>query len=216
VTRVRPAARLAVLLAIVLLGCATHTMRRDTGPRSFTADDYESVYRAWTRDADDFEWGSMDDVLHATATYESWEFRWAYVVRYARDHSLDDASRDAMLRASLDDTRRNHRFYVTLSGPEFREQDLSSERSAWRVLLVGDDGRQTAPIEVRKVRRPSAAERVYFPSINPHRQIFRLAFPARHEDGAPTIAEDAEAVRLRFAGARGQVDLEWRFDEGGS
>lgn len=195
----------------LLLACATHTMRRETGPRSFTADDYESVYRAWTRDADDFEWGSMDDVLHATATYESWEFRWAYVVRYARDHSLDDASRDAMLRATLDDTRRHHRFFVTLSGPEFREQDLSSERSAWRVLLVDDDGRQTTPIEIRKVRRASAAERVYFPSISPHRQVFRIVFPTRHDDGAPTIADDAAAIRLRFAGARGQVDLEWDF-----
>jgi hypothetical protein len=195
----------------LLLACATHTMRRETGPRSFTADDYESVYRAWTRDADDFEWGSMDDVLHATATYESWEFRWAYVVRYARDHSLDDAARDAMLRATLDDTRRHHRFYVTLSGPEFREQDLSSERSAWRVLLVDDDGRQTTPIEIRKVRRPSAAEQVYFPSINPHRQIFRIVFPAHHDDGAPTVPDDAEALRLRFAGARGQVELEWDF-----
>ncbi len=200
-------------LVLLLVACATHTMRRDTGPRSFTADDYESVYRAWTRDADDFEWGSMDDVLHATATYESWEFRWAYVVRYARDHSLDDASRDAMLRATLDDTRAHHRFFVTLSGPEHREQDLSSQRSAWRVLLVDEEGRQTTPIEVRKVRRASAAERVYFPSINPHRQVFRITFPVRHEDGSPTIPEDAGAVRFRLAGARGQVDLVWNFEE---
>ncbi|MCB9624908.1 MAG: hypothetical protein H6721_09645 [Sandaracinus sp.] len=207
--------RLGILVsfAVLLAACATHTMRRDTGPRSFTADDYESIYRAWTRDADDFAWGSMDDVLHATATYESWEFRWAYVIRYARDHSLDDASRDTMLRATLDDTRSHHRFFVTLSGPEFREQDLSSERSAWRVMLVDEAGRQVAPVEVRKVRRASAAERVYFPSINPHRQVFRLTFPARHEDGAPTIPEDASSFRLRFAGARGQVDLEWRFDQ---
>lgn len=205
---------LALVSALLGGGCGAHTIRLETGPRAFTADDYEAVYEGWTRAADDFAWSRMDDVLHVTATFESWEFRWAYVVRYARDHSLEDATRDTMLRASLADSREHHRFFVTLSGREYREQDLASERSAWRVLLVDEEGRQISPSEIQRVRRPSAADHVYFPSISAHRHVFRIVFPSTHEDGAPTIPADARVVRLRFAGARGQVDLEWRFDEG--
>lgn len=208
---------IALLLAgVASMGCGAHTIRLETGPRAFTADDYEAVYEGWTREADDFAWSRMDDILHVTATFEAWEFRWAYVVRYARDHSLEDTTRDTMLRATLADSREHHRFFVTLSGREYREQDLASERSAWRVVLVDEEGRQVTPSEIQRVRRPSAADHVYFPSISPHRHIFRVVFPATHEDGTPTIPAGASVVRLRFAGARGQVDLDWHFGEAAS
>lgn len=206
---------ISLLLALALAGCATQSIALETGTRSFTADDYERVYDAWTRDQTDFAWTRMNDVLLVTATYEAWEFRWAYVVRYARDHSLEDDARTAMLRATLDDARRNHRFFVTLSGPVFREQNLASERSAWRVLLVDEDGRQTTPAEIQRVRRPTAAEQVYFPTVGPHRQAFRIVFPVRREDGSETIPADSSWVVLRFAGARGQLDLKWVFGEEG-
>lgn len=204
---------LAVLALVLQVGCATHTRNLRTGPREFTHDDYELVYEAWTVDESDFAWSSLDDVLHVTSTFESWEFRWAYVVRYAHDHSLEEEARAAMLRASLEDSRTHHRFFITLSGPIFREQDLTSPHSAWRVLLVTEDGRQTIPLEIRKVRNATAADRVYFPTVGPHRQAFRLVFPAALEDGTPTIPPDADVITLRFAGARGRVDLQWRLTE---
>ncbi len=201
------------LLIALLVACSPARIQLAAGPRDFTADDYSSIYEAWTRDADAFSWGSMDDVLHATATFESWEFRWAYVVRYAHDHSLDAAARDDLLRATLRDAREHHRFFVTLAGPRFREQNIAGSTSAWRVLLIDPDGRQTSPAEIVRVRRPSAVERVYFPSIHPHRQAFRIVFPATRPDGRPTIAPSASSVTLRFTGPRGRVDLVWRFSE---
>ena len=201
--------RIALLLALIA-GCASSTVSLTTGPRAITPEDYESIYERWTRDTQEFEWVGLSDVLHLTATFEAWEFRWAYVVRYTHDHAIEGATHNELLRASLDDAQEHHRFFVTLSGQVFAEQNLASPRSGWRVILVGDDGRQTEPLAIERVRRPSAAERVYFPSINSHRQAFRLVFPARHDDGTPVIPEDAEAVTLRFAGARGQADLVWR------
>ena len=195
----------------LLAACAPAQIQLRAGPRDFTADDYPAVYDAWTREADEFAWGNMDDVLHATATFESWEFRWAYVVRYAADHSLDAAAREELLRATLQDAREHHRFFVTLAGPRYREQNIAGDTSAWRVILLDPEGRQTSPVEIRRVRRPSAVERVYFPSIHPHRQAFRIVFPATRPDGTPTIAPDASQVTLRFTGPRGRVDLVWRF-----
>ena len=191
-------------------GCSgPATVSLATGPRDYTADDYLSVYERWTREEQDFAWGHMRDVLRVTATFESWEFRWAYVIRYAEDHSLVPAARDEMLRATLDDSESHHRFFVTLAGDYFRESNLAGRASAWRVLLVAPDGSQSEPIELERVRRPTAAQQVYFPSVTRYREVFRLVFPALRDDGTPAIPPGADHVILRFAGARGRVDLRW-------
>jgi hypothetical protein len=44
-------------------------------------------------------------VLTVTATYESWDFRWAYTVRYAEDYRLTIDQRHALLERSLAETR---------------------------------------------------------------------------------------------------------------
>lgn len=203
----------AVILAVTLApaaGCGSAQLSLQPQPRSFTWRDYEDVYGAWTKDADEFEFGRLSDVLNATATFQSWEFRWAYVVRYAHDYSLSTEARTETLRASLQDAEQQHRFFVTLSGSNFRESDLTRESSAWRVLLVDERGEQTVPIEVEKVD-VTAAEKVYFPSVSPFRHAFRIVFPAFRPDGSPTIPPDARYVLLRFTGARGAVDLRWDF-----
>lgn len=203
----------AALLCALASGCGATAISLSPQARSFTWRDYDEVYDAWTRDADEFEFGRLSDVLNATATFQSWEFRWAYVVRYAHDYSLSTEARTEMLRASLADAEQHHRFFVTLVGTDFRESDLSREESAWRVLLVDQRGAQTVPIEVDKVD-PTAAEKVYFPSISPFRHAYRIVFPAFRADGSPTIPPDADFVILRFTGARGAVDLRWDFVDG--
>lgn len=205
---------LAGLLALGLVsGCGAAAITLHPESRAFTWRDYEQVYETWTRDADEFEFGRLSDVLNVTATFQSWELRWAYVIRYAHDYSLSTEARTAMLRASLDDAQAHHRFFVTLSGTQYREADLTRDDSAWRVLLVDERGAQTVPLEVQKVDA-TPAEKVYFPSISPFRHAFRIVFPAYRPDGSPTIPPDAAYVLLRFTGARGTVDLRWSFSDG--
>lgn len=206
-------ARVAIAFALLAaLGCGGRVLSIRPASRSFTRGDYEQIYGDWTRASDEFEFGRLEDILHVTATFESWEFRWAYVVRYAEDYSLGTEDRTRLLRSTLADAQERHRFFVTMVGNRFRESDITDSRSAWRVLLVDEAGRQVAPVEVQRVRRPGAAERVYFPSVSVHRHTFRIAFPTQHEDGTPVIAPDAREIRLRFTGAEGTVDLAWQFD----
>jgi hypothetical protein len=204
----------ALGIAMGFAACATEQVRIDTGPRSFTERDYERVYDRWTREEDEFAWGTLSTVLHVSATFESWEFRWAYIVRYAFDHSLDTDARDEMMRASLADCHENHRFFVTLAGSDFRESDLTGRSNAWRVLLVDPNGRQTPAVELEQVRRLTAAEKVYFPSTSIQRRTFRVVFPVRREDGTESIPSDADWFKLRFTGARGRVDLTWEITRG--
>ena len=202
----------ACLLAVAAMmgsGCKQYTLSMRPGPRVFTPDSYPLVWEAWTRDKESFSWKDLAHELHVTATFESWEFRWAYVVRYARDYSLLPTARDEMLQASLARSRQEHRFFVTLVGFDFRESNLVSKQSAWRVLLVDPQGNQSVPVMMERVRRPSAVDRVYFPQVDPLRETFRVTFPAVAADGRQTIPEGAPFVVLRFTGARGRVDLRW-------
>ena len=68
-------------------------------PREYVSTDYESVLRLWTRSAQFTSLDATDNVLTVTATYESWDFRWAYVVRYAEDYRLTVDQRKALLES---------------------------------------------------------------------------------------------------------------------
>ena len=205
--------RACIALALTLLaGCGSRALSMRPSARSFTPDDYSDIYSDWTRNSDEFAFDRLEDILHVSATFEAWEFRWAYVVRYASDYSLRTEERTRLLRSSLADAQERHRFFVTMVGNRYRESDLTDSRSAWRVLLVDTEGRQTRPVEVTRVRRPGAAERVYFPTVSVQRHTFRVAFPTQHEDGTPVIAPDAREIVLRFTGAEGTVDLRWELD----
>ena len=208
----RERALTAACLALVLAGCGTRALPIRPSTRAFTADEYTTIYTDWTRGTDEFAFDRLQDMLHVTATFEAWEFRWAYVVRYARDFALSTEERTRLLRSTLADAQERHRFFVTMAGNIYRETDLTDERSAWRVILVDAEGRQTRPVEVTRIRRPGASERVYFPSVSVHRHTFRIAFPTQHRDGTPVIDPASSEVRLRFTGAEGTVDLAWTLD----
>ena len=203
-----------LLLAILVSAsaCKPGPITLESGPRAFTDDSYDAVYEAWTRSEESFRWIDLVDILYVTATFESWEFRWAYVVRYAHDYSLEPAARNEMLQASLAQAQEEHSFFVSLAGFSYRESNLTGKTNAWRVLLIDPEGNQTVPSTMERIRRPTAVERVYFPSVSPYRHAFRLAFPAVDDDGRATIPPGADHIILRFTGARGRVDLRWDFE----
>jgi hypothetical protein len=195
-----------------LAACGSPRLSLRPAVHTFTASDYGSALDRWTRSADDFDFGHLSEVLHVTATFESHEMRWAYVVRYAADHSMTTEEREHLLERSLGDAQTRHRFFVTLGAPIFREGDLTGEQSDWRVLLVDDNGHQTEPVELLRIPRPSRDMRAYFPAIHRQRHVFRIAFPVVDEEGAATIEPGSRRVTLRFAGASGTVNLEWDLD----
>lgn len=199
-------------VTLALVACVAPIVSLKPGARSYTAADYERVYERWTRDERSFDFGRLRSVLNVTATFESRDFRWAYVVRYGEDFGLPPDTRTSLLSATLADAEQRHRFFVTLGDGRPRDIDLTAESGAWRVILLDDRGRQSSPVEVRRLRKPTAAERIYFPTVSSWRQAFRLVFPVTHEDGNPTLPIESLFAVLRFTGPTGQVDLKWEFD----
>ena len=177
-------------------------------PREYVATDYEVVLARWTRNEHLIALSELDDLLTVTATFESWDFRWAYVVRYAQDYRLSVEQRRVLLESTLNEARSHHQFFVALYGTNRRWIDLTKPTSAWIVRLIDDRGNETAPEEIVAIPKPGPIERTYFPYASVWRSVFRIKFPATTPNG-PAIAHDAKRVGLRFAGAQGSEELHW-------
>jgi hypothetical protein len=198
---------LAALL--VTSGCAEQKVSLGGGVREYVADYYPEALKRWTRNADLIQVAELDNLLTVTATFESYDFRWAYVVRYAQDYRLTVEQRRALLEKTLRESEEQHQFYVALYGSNRRWTDLTKPNSAWIVRLIDDRGDETAPTAIEAIVKPGALERTYFPYTTVWRQAFRIRFPNIAPDGRPTIAPSSKWVGLRFAGAEGNEELRW-------
>lgn len=199
----------ACVLALSAVACSSQKpVSLREGPREYVGADYEAILKRWTRQDRLYSFQGVDDVLSVNATFESWEFRWAYVIRYAEDYRLTIEQRRELLAGALTDSREHHQFYVALYGNRYDEADLTREKPAWVVRLVDDKGHVTAPEQIVAIKRPGVLEKTYFPYTNVWRQAFRLRFPAKTELG-PTIASDAGLIALRFSGPLGNLELHW-------
>jgi hypothetical protein len=205
----------AVLVAGGGLGCAARAVSLAEGPREYVATDYENVLHDWTRTEDLIAFSELENFLTATATFESWDFRWAYVVRYVQDYRLTLDQRKKLLEQTLEETHLRHQFFVAIYGGVRRYNDLTKPDSAWIVRLIDDTGNETAPEEIIGIKKPNAIERNYFPYNTPFRQAFRIRFPRVKADGRPTISGSAKWFGLRFAGAQGNSELIWRLSDTG-
>jgi hypothetical protein len=191
-------------------GCSPPPVQLAQGTREYVATDYESVLQRWTRTEDLISLSALDNFLTATATYESWDFRWAYVVRYAEDYRLTVDQTHALLETSLAETAAYHQFYVALYAQHPTWGDLTVENAPWIVRLIDDLGSETAPSEIKRIQKPGAIELTYFPYTTPWRVVHRIRFPVQTLDGRPTVSPHAHWLGLRFAGAQGHEQLLWQ------
>jgi hypothetical protein len=191
-------------------GCAEPRVSLGLGPREYVPSDYSQVLDAWTREKSLIQFSDLNDKLSVTATFESWDFRWAYVIRYAADYRLTVAQRGELLDHTLNETKNDHEFYVAIAGSTWRSADLSRPTSAWVVRLIDDQGDETAPSKIEAIVNPGPLEQEYFPYTNGWKHSFRIRFPRYAADGRPTIAGGATWFGLLFAGAEGNEELIWR------
>ena len=204
---------MGVPAALAVGACAAPQIALREGPREYVPYDYEQILSRWTRSESLVPPTDLDNILNVTATYESWDFRWAYVVRYAADYRLTVDQRRQLLESTLADSRKHHQFFVALYGPNRRWNDLAKKTSAWIVRLVDDRGNESAPEDIVAIRKPGAIEQTYFPYTGVFRQVFRIRFAVARDDGGRSIADNAQWFGLRFAGAQGNTDVRWEVAE---
>lgn len=206
-------AALSLLASSATVACSEPKVSLSAGVREYTDTDYPQVLERWTRTKSLVAISELDNLLTVTSTFESWDFRWAYVVKYSNDYRLTVEQRRTLLERTLAETHDSHRFYVTLYGTKVRWADLTKPQTSWIVRLIDDEGNETAPTAIELIVRPGPLELRYFPYTTVWRNVFRIKFPTTTPDGRSTIAADARWFGLRFAGAEGNEELRWEMGD---
>src|SRR5262249_56611855 len=136
---------ISVALLSLVASCAEPKVSMSPGPREYVASDYPQVLKRWTRNENLIVLSELDDLLTVTATFESWDFRWAYVVRYSQDYRLTIDQRKKLLERTLEETRQRHQFFVAIYGGERKYNDLTKENRPRVVRLTDETRNATAP-----------------------------------------------------------------------
>ena len=204
------AVALPVVLTLFGAGCATQKQVRvdfSETPRDYLPNDYTGVYERWTRH--DFAEHDVDKALDVWATFKSWDFREAYIEKYAAIYSLSDAKRLELREAQHDANRQAFEFHVTAQSANWDWNDLEKASSPWRVTLLDALGHELPSERVRIEKLPDAYEREFFPAKTPFTKTYSVRF-IMPGPGADFAGTRSGSLTLRFASPIGRVDLVWK------
>ncbi|HVU49289.1 MAG TPA: hypothetical protein VHL80_01315 [Polyangia bacterium] len=192
-----------------LSGCQTKEIRVDfsDAPRDYVGKDYARVYERWTRHQEVFL--DADVALEVWATFKSWDFREAYIERYAEIYSLSEGDEKTLRESQRKILGEAYEFHVTAQSSNYKWNDLEKASSPWRAALVDALGHELAPEYVKIEKLPDAFESEFFPKRTPFTKTYaiRFAIPA---DGSAFLGTKSGAITLRISSPIGRVELEWR------
>jgi hypothetical protein len=177
-------------------------------PRAYVSKDYRDVYDRWTRH--DFVMHDVEKALEVWATFKSWDFREAFVERYATVYSLPDADRATLRNAQREALHKAYEFHLTAQSANYKWNDLEKQSSPWRVTLLDALGHElqvdTAVIKVQKL--PEPYEREFFPAKTPFTKMYSVRFVA--PANSDFVGIKTGSIILRIASPVGRIELTWR------
>ncbi len=202
----RAAAAVGIVLVFGLGSCGAAGVDLGTSPRSYKSSDYEKVLHRWTRTGRIFD--HFDTNLKAYATYFSWDFTWAYAVRWAKTYRLDGKEAVALRRRLLSEKAKHHEFYLAVTTQDLRWNDLDHDDSIWQVRLVTSAGVKIAPSKIERIVPIKAVHRSFFPYTKTFYYAYRVRFPVTVA-GNKVLGPHLKWFALRFSGPKGVVSLRW-------
>jgi hypothetical protein len=176
-------------------------------PRDYVAKDYERVYDRWTRHQQVFQ--DADVALEVWATFKSWDFREAFIERWAEVYSLSEPDEAKLRESQRQILSEAYEFHVTAQSSNFKWNDLEKDSSAWRVRLVDALGHELSPEYVRVVKLPDAYESAFFPLKTPFTKTYGIRF-AVPGDASAFVGPKSGAITLRISSPMGRIELEWK------
>lgn len=200
----------AVALSLAALAC-THPRVdfRDT-PRTYQAKDYYQVQERWTRAGSLYR--ELASVYFLFATLKSWDFRQAYMARYARHFALTQAEQAAHLARQREAHASAYELFVSLAMNQTKWNDLERHDSLWHLTLLNEKGEEVHPMKVVHVRKSTPEIFEFYPFHTAFAKAYRVRFPKTLPDGRPLLGAGRKLV-LRLAGAPGKADLVWESRE---
>jgi hypothetical protein len=208
----KAAARAALAGAVALLvGCGPPKpalVDFSETARDYRAKDYEQTYKRWTRHQTALI--DYDVALEAWVTFKSWDFREAYIERYASIYSLSDADRAALRQAQKDAFHRAYEFHMTAQSASYRWNDLEKSSSPWRVTLIDALGHELSPEYIHVEKLPDVYEREFFPAKNPFTKTYSVRFPVPAPGTSEFAGVKSGSITLRLASPVGRLELTWQ------
>lgn len=202
--------RIAPVLFGLFLGAACGgTPRVDlAAPWPDRTPGYEGAHERWTRHATDRR--GFDLVIEVHATLKSPEWRAAFVAETARRSLLPESERLALEAAERKAADEVWELELVVATRRTDFNDLNrGPKSAWRLALVGDGGREALPLSVKLDRRPRDVIESWFEDFGPFTKAYVVTFPKIAPDGQPLVAEGSGRISLKVGSAMGGVELVW-------
>jgi hypothetical protein len=201
-----------VTVAALLGGCASAvppTVDFSDANRSFRSEDYDKVFTSWSRHAKAvvvYE----GTVIETWAVYKSWEFRQAYVERYAKVYSLSDAEKAALYHSQREAARQTYEFHVAVQMTNYKWNDLDKETSAWRISLVDGAGGEIAPRRVEHLKLPELYETQFFPNKTDFSETYLIRFSRAEAEAAGFGGPPTGRIALRIASPLAKNEIVWQ------
>lgn len=179
-------------------------------PRNYLAKDYKDVYDRWTRHENVVAYTGT--IIEVWATMKAWEFREAYVERYAAVYNLSEDEKAELRKAQLEASRELYEFHLTVQMNESTWNDLDKRSSPWRLSLLDGAGDVLAPESVESPNLPDAYEVSFFPRKTPFTRTYVVRFArGKVAEGAGASFQGWQSGRLtlRIASPAGQAQVTW-------
>ena len=201
----------ALTLAGWFGGCASSVPRYvdfSESNRNVRSDDYERVFTIWSRHAKAVV-VYQGTVIETWGVYKSWEFRQAYIERYAQIYSLSDAEKAALYKTQREAARQTFEFHVAVQMTNYKWNDLDKETSPWRISLVDGTGAEIAPRRVELLKLPELYETQFFPNRTEFSQTYLIRFSRAEAEAAGFGGPSSGRIALRIVSPLAKNEIVW-------
>ena len=201
--------RIAFVLLAGVAACQTDKASRvdfSEAPRAYVSRDYGDVYERWTRH--DFVSHDAEKAIELWVTFKSWDFREAYIERYAATYSISDADRTALRQHEKNALHQAYEFHVTAQSANYKWNDLEKGSSPWRFVLMDALGHELQPESIRVEKLPEVVEKEFYPAKTPFTKAYNLRFVAPPNSEFAGVGSGT--LVLRLSSPAGRVELSWR------
>ncbi len=208
--------QLACALWALSAGCATlrtPVVDFSEGTKSYRQEDYPTVFEAWTRHAKLVQ--DVGTAMEIWATFESWDFRQAYVAKYAKVYDLSDDEREEIAKSQKETARAVYEIHLVAQSTNDRWNDLDRRSSPWRITLLDGTGAELAPTSIKVEKLPEIYETEFFPTRTLFSKTYTLKFVRPVGTGESFIGPQSGRIILRMDSPIGKVEVTWEAKDSG-
>lgn len=190
-----------------LIGCAG--FQGGEAPSGIGAKDYKRLLNKWTEEAKVYQ--GLETGLLTVATFKSWEFRQAYVEKYAQIYLLEPDNKEEMLGKERVISDELNEFFLSVYTPDHDLDDFSKDDSVWKIYLLDDRGNMLEPTEIEEAKEKLSFLKELYPYITPWSSFYELRFSQNFsETQEPFITPETRYIKLVITSPSTRAVMTWK------